>query len=206
MEAESLDDRRQREAEEQGAEGAAIDVAEGRMGVVIGKAGATIKRLESSHGVRIQAVRGGKAVVVQGEEDAAVEACRLEIEALLNPAEEQMEIPEGRMGAVIGRGGETVRELEKAHYVRIDTDKGSSTLTIKGSHSCIENAREAIEEICEAEDGAGGYNGGGGDGEEMELPEGTMGMVIGKGGAKTIDDFLTEGTTELLERARAGDA
>ena len=57
-----------------------------------------VKRLEQEHGVRIQAIRGGKAVVVQGEE-LATAACRLAIEALLVTEREQLEIPEGRMGA-----------------------------------------------------------------------------------------------------------
>merc|ERR1719181_2364516 len=96
-----------------------IDVPEGKMRTIIGAGGQVVKRLEEQHGVRVQAVRGGKGVVVLGD-GGGVAACRDAIAALLQSERAEVSIPDGRMGAVIGKGGATVRDLEAQHNVKID--------------------------------------------------------------------------------------
>ncbi|KAI4337122.1 hypothetical protein L6164_015574 [Bauhinia variegata] len=122
-----------------------IDVPNGRVGVIIGKGGETIKYLQIQSGAKIQVTRDADAdpnspnrmVELMGTPDQIATAERL-IKEVLNEAEtggsaivsrrltgqtgsEQfvMKIPNNKVGLVIGKGGETIKHMQAQTGARI---------------------------------------------------------------------------------------
>ncbi|CAO3564340.1 unnamed protein product [Mortierella alpina] len=110
-----------------------------------------------------------------------------------------MQIPSTKVGLVIGRGGETIRDLQDRSGARIavtpspmDQTSPSRTVSITGDDGAIERAKSFIEEIVNDMAPRGGYGGGGGGGGgggyqstppvTMTVPQESIGLVIGRGG------------------------
>ncbi|KAF9924904.1 Far upstream element-binding protein 1 [Mortierella alpina] len=108
-----------------------------------------------------------------------------------------MQIPSTKVGLVIGRGGETIRDLQDRSGARIavtpspmDQTSPSRTVSITGDDGAIERAKSFIEEIVNDMAPRGGFGGGGGGGGgyqstppvTMTVPQESIGLVIGRGG------------------------
>ncbi|KAF9571764.1 hypothetical protein EC968_000210 [Mortierella alpina] len=105
-----------------------------------------------------------------------------------------MQIPSTKVGLVIGRGGETIRDLQDRSGARIavtpspmDQTSPSRTVSITGDDGAIERAKSFIEEIVNDMAPRGGYGGGGGGYQStppvtMTVPQESIGLVIGRGG------------------------
>ncbi|XP_078428154.1 uncharacterized protein LOC144700590 [Wolffia australiana] len=111
----------------------------------------------------------------------------------------RIEIPNARVGAVIGRGGETIKYLQLQSGAKIqvtryaDADPYSQTRTVEltGTAEQIDKAEQLVHDVLqEAEVGSSGPSGGQrfGDGHAnseqfmMKVPNNKVGLVIGKGG------------------------
>ncbi|KAJ2109281.1 hypothetical protein IW146_006439 [Coemansia sp. RSA 922] len=80
---------------------------------------------------------------------------------------EEMQIPIDAVGIIIGRGGETIKQLQQASGARIQIIQGSDRsapfkpVTISGDHGACMRARRMIEEkVDSAQDRQGGSSGG----------------------------------------------
>lgn len=105
-----------------------------------------------------------------------------------------IQIPSTKVGLVIGRGGETIRDLQDRSGARIavtptphDHTSDMRTVTITGDDHAIQQAKGFIEEIVNDTAPRGGYGGGGGGYQSsppvtMTVPQETIGLVIGRGG------------------------
>jgi len=73
----------------------------------------------------------------------------------MDEATELMEIPAAKAGAVIGRGGETIKRLQERFCVSMKMSQestcpsGKKTLCIVGSATNVENAKKSVLEIVE---------------------------------------------------------
>ncbi|XP_057477639.1 uncharacterized protein LOC130765276 [Actinidia eriantha] len=160
-----------------------IDVPNGRVGVIIGKGGETIKYLQLQSGAKIQVTRDMDAdpysqtrtVELMGTPDQIAKAEQL-IQDVLSEAEsggsgivsrrvtgqqpgaEQfvMKIPNNKVGLVIGKGGETIKNMQARSGARIqviplhlppgDTSM-ERTLQIDGTSEQIEAAKQLVAEV-----------------------------------------------------------
>ncbi|KAK7283209.1 hypothetical protein RIF29_12586 [Crotalaria pallida] len=122
-----------------------IDIPNGRVGVIIGKGGDTIKYLQSQSGAKIQVTRDAEAdpnsatrvVELTGTPDAIAAAEKL-INDVLAEAESggsgivakrltgqagadefSMKIPNNKVGLIIGKGGETIKGMQASTGARI---------------------------------------------------------------------------------------
>ncbi|KAG0274177.1 hypothetical protein BGZ95_010041, partial [Linnemannia exigua] len=106
-----------------------------------------------------------------------------------------IQIPSTKVGLVIGRRGETIRDLQDRSGARIavtptpeDQHSASRTVTITGDDNAIERAKALIEEIVNDMAPRGAYGGAGGGGFQntppvtMTVPQESIGLVIGRGG------------------------
>lgn len=128
-----------------------------KVGRIIGRAGATIRDLETNNGTRIQVdhkAPGDKPVTISGPRDA-VERCKRTIQDLISgsgneaDAQRNIECPPGIVGRVIGRGGETIRSLQQASGAHIlvnqDFPEGvPRQITITGSQDAVERAASMV--------------------------------------------------------------
>ncbi|KAK9273181.1 hypothetical protein L1049_017988 [Liquidambar formosana] len=159
-----------------------IDIPNGRVGVIIGKGGDTIKYLQLQSGAKIQVTRDAdvdpgsltRMVELMGSPDQIAKAEQL-IKDVLNEAEsggsgivsrrltgqtgsEQfvMKVPNNKVGLIIGKGGETIKNMQTRTGARIqviplhlppgDTST-ERTLQIDGTSEQIESAKQLVNEV-----------------------------------------------------------
>ncbi|KAK4401213.1 Far upstream element-binding protein 2 [Sesamum angolense] len=160
-----------------------IEIPNGRVGVIIGKGGETIKYLQLQSGAKIQVTRdmdadpnsATRGVELMGTPDQIAKAEQL-INDVLSEAEaggsgivsrrltgqpsgaEQfvMKIPNNKVGLVIGKGGETIKNMQARTGARIqviplhlppgDMSK-ERTVQIDGTSEQIEAAKQLVEEV-----------------------------------------------------------
>ncbi|KAL0136974.1 hypothetical protein V8B55DRAFT_1590806 [Mucor lusitanicus] len=123
-----------------------------------------------------------------------------------------MRVPVSKVGLVIGRGGETIRDFEERSKAKIliaaDTGDNSSerVINIMGDDAATQMAKSMIEDVVYS-NGPGGYGGGGGYGQQgggygqqggyggysrmgrpdddrifITVPSSAVGLIIGRGG------------------------
>ncbi|XP_014500897.1 far upstream element-binding protein 1-like [Vigna radiata var. radiata] len=163
-----------------------IDIPNGRVGVIIGKGGETIKYLQLQSGAKIQVTRDMDAdpnsttrtVELMGTPEAIASAEKL-INEVLAEAESGgsgivarrltgqagsdefvMRIPNNKVGLIIGKGGETIKNMQASTGARIqviplhlppgDTST-ERTLKIDGTPEQIESAKELVNQIISGE-------------------------------------------------------
>ncbi|XP_047154796.1 far upstream element-binding protein 1-like [Vigna umbellata] len=163
-----------------------IDIPNGRVGVIIGKGGETIKYLQLQSGAKIQVTRdmdadpnsANRTVELMGTPEAIASAEKL-INEVLAEAESGgsgivarrltgqagsdefvMRIPNNKVGLIIGKGGETIKNMQASTGARIqviplhlppgDTST-ERTLKIDGTPEQIESAKELVNQIISGE-------------------------------------------------------
>ncbi|KAJ4381342.1 hypothetical protein N0V86_003691 [Didymella sp. IMI 355093] len=225
------------------------------VGLVIGRQGESLRRIEQESGTRIQFINGPEAgpqrqCRITGPPGARISAKR-EINRIIeenggNPAREtgrnarapqkamsqqpalregeqssQIMVPDRTVGLIIGRGGETIRDLQErsgCHVNIVGENKsvnGLRPVNLIGSPAAAAHAKELIMEIVDSDtkqmDGGGHqqpqqnqqnqrrdfdpYGGGGAGGNKINdsimVPSDAVGMIIGKGG-ETIKQMQSE--------------
>lgn len=142
------------------------------IGLVIGKGGENIKRIQNESGAAVKVdpnpidERGNKLCTITGTK-AAVEEARIQIECVIEgsgnnkrprmQASEssdsyRLKIPASRTGAIIGKGGETIKSIKQQSGCDIELDKvakdcgpDESVFIIRGPQDKILKARALIE-------------------------------------------------------------
>ncbi|CAM8960571.1 unnamed protein product [Rhodiola kirilowii] len=159
-----------------------IDIPNGRVGVIIGKGGETIKYLQLQSGAKIQITRDAEAdrncptrpVELSGTAEQVAKAEQL-INDVLNEAESggsgtvsrrftgqsggeefSLMVPNSKVGLVIGKGGETIKNMQARTGARIQViplrlppgDTSTERLVkIEGTYDQIEQAKQLISEV-----------------------------------------------------------
>ncbi|CAI6268848.1 unnamed protein product [Periconia digitata] len=218
------------------------------VGLVIGRQGESLRRIEQESGTRIQFINGPntgptRECRITGSPSARITAKR-EINRIIeenggNPAREtgrnarssvkpgqqlpalrdgeqssQIMVPDRTVGLIIGRGGETIRDLQErsgCHVNIVGENKsmnGLRPVNLIGSPAAAALAKELIMEIVDSDqqgtdggqakanappakrDNFDPYNGGGAGkvNDSMLVPSDAVGMIIGKGG-ETIKEM-----------------
>lgn len=160
-----------------------------RAGLIIGKGGETIKQLQERAGVRMvliqennEATNIPKPLRISGSRQACERAREMVME-LLNEKNKQvvgisdygggrtsaeMAVPCSVIGAIIGKGGETIKKLQQDSGARIqfrpeETDGSPHRMcNISGSRDQISAAMDMMREIMESSSRQDGVTGGGG--------------------------------------------
>jgi len=170
------------------------------IGLVIGKGGENIKRIQNESGATVRVdpntidEKGNKLCTITGTKKAVDEAhaqVANVIESVAqnkrprlqnNPSESyRMKIPAHRTGAIIGKGGETIKAIKQQSGCDIELDKNAkecgseeSVFILRGSQDKIQKARSLIEQRLArgARDGGGDGGGGGGGGRGRDSHHG----------------------------------
>jgi len=194
-----------------------IDVA--YVGLIIGRGGDSLRRVENDTGARVQFVPDDTKTAkyrlcnITGT-SSQVRAARRALQRLIDehkslrtsqgkvpstgstkvtpgPGEssQQMLVPDMTVGLVIGRGGDTIRELQDKSRCHInivserESRNGLRPVNLIGSIESIEKARELIDEIVNNDTNAK-VKAAGNDQmtTTITVPMDAVGMIIGKGG------------------------
>jgi len=172
---------------------------------LIGKGGKQIMALQDQSGARLSVDKQSNSVTISGS-DEAIEAAEGLISALLSScsAQEEMQITSDNIGAIIGKGGSTIRRIETETSASLRINRDDLTLTITGSDDAVASASAMVTEILDAPREARGSRAprplADGEVEAFIDLENSVGSVIGKGGS-TIQRLQDESGARLdIER------
>jgi far upstream element-binding protein len=228
-----------------------ISIESNLVGLIIGRQGENLRRVEAETGCRVQFITGPEETgpwrqcKITGPRARRAEA-KAEINRIveesgmggvarqtadrtrdapstvrasshqpaLRDGEDSMQImvPDRTVGLIIGRGGETIRDLQErsgCHVNIVGEQKsvnGLRPVNLIGSREAAAKAKDLIMEIVESDSKSvaskdrgsaqrepgrdAGFGGGGGDkvNDSIFVPSEAVGMIIGKGG-ETIKDM-----------------
>uniref|UniRef100_A0A8C7H370 KH-type splicing regulatory protein n=1 Tax=Oncorhynchus kisutch TaxID=8019 RepID=A0A8C7H370_ONCKI len=198
-------------------------VPDGMVGLIIGRGGEQINKIQQDSGCKVQIApdSGGmpeRSVSLTGNPDAIAKA-KMFLDEIVSRGRgapsssfhestngqsgsmQEMMIPAGKAGLIIGKGGETIKQLqERAGVKMILIQDGSQPpnmdkpLRIIGDPYKVQQAKELVNEILRERDHAGfgdrnnfgnqmgGGGGGGGGGMDVPVPRHSVGVVIGRSG------------------------
>ena len=232
-----------------------LNIESNLVGLIIGRQGESLRRVEAETGCRVQFVTGpdetgpyrqckitgtraqrnaakaeinriiddsgmaGNSRAAERPRDTPAAARASSHQPALRDGEDSMQImvPDRTVGLIIGRGGETIRDLQErsgCHVNIVGEQKsvnGLRPVNLIGSREAAARAKDLIMEIVESDSkssatkdrvpsqretardvGYGGGYGGGGGGDKINdsifVPSEAVGMIIGKGG-ETIKDM-----------------
>eukprot|EP00063_Salmo_salar_P068327 XP_014043162.1 PREDICTED: far upstream element-binding protein 1 isoform X1 [Salmo salar] len=198
-------------------------VPDGMVGFIIGRGGEQISRMQQESGCKIQIApdSGGmpdRSVTLTGSPDSIQAAKRLltEIVDKGRPAPafhhnddggggpgmsvQEMLVPASKAGLVIGKGGETIKQLQERAGVKMvmiqegpQNTGADKPLRISGEPFKVQQAKDMVMELIReqgfreqrGEYGSrmgGGGGGGGGEGLDVPVPRFAVGIVIGRNG------------------------
>ncbi|CAG0883781.1 unnamed protein product [Cyprideis torosa] len=169
-------------------------IPDNMVGVVIGRGGEQITRLQAESGAKIQMQpeipgRSERTVSLTGVQQSIAVAKKLIMDIInarnagqqMNssagapgmgvpgagpPGNIEMIVPATKVGLVIGKGGETIKQLQERFDVKMmvvqesPAQEGDKPLRITGDPSRCEAARQAVTEIINENQGVGGNMGG----------------------------------------------
>ncbi|XP_038640480.1 far upstream element-binding protein 2-like isoform X2 [Scyliorhinus canicula] len=204
-------------------------VPDGMVGLVIGRGGEQINRIQQESGCKVQIAPGPnsdesgglpeRCVSLTGNSES-IQAAKMLLDEIVsrgrggppgqthdttngqNGSIQEIVIPAGKAGLIIGKGGETIKQLqERAGVKMILIQDGSQNanvdkpLRIIGDPFKVQQARDMVMEILHERDqggfgdrnefgsrGAGGGGGAGVGGLDIPVPRHSVGIVIGRSG------------------------
>ncbi|TDH71949.1 uncharacterized protein CCR75_003140 [Bremia lactucae] len=191
-----------------GTDSVEILVPNERVGLIIGRGGCTIKAIQQRTGTSVTIPQTPdpvhpemRLITIRGTVEAK-EAARFEIQSMVSddPSQRQsyglssgqtiyMQVPNDRVGVIIGKRGETIKGIQDRHAVRIQIpqvpDPGSNppvrTISIQGPPQNLAIAKEEVDSVI-IQGTAGGQ---GGYGTEYPGGEGTYAGTSGYTGGYT---------------------
>uniref|UniRef100_A0A8C9RLD8 Far upstream element (FUSE) binding protein 1 n=1 Tax=Scleropages formosus TaxID=113540 RepID=A0A8C9RLD8_SCLFO len=190
-----------------------VKVPDGMVGFIIGRGGEQISRIQQESGCKIQIApdSGGmpeRSVTLTGSPDSIQTAKRLltEIVEKGRPTPgfhhsdgpgmsvQEILVPASKAGLVIGKGGETIKQLQERAGVKMvmiqegpQNTGADKPLRISGEPFKVQQAKEMVMELIRDQGfreqrGEYGSRMGGGDSLDVPVPRFAVGIVIGRNG------------------------
>ncbi|XP_068130225.1 far upstream element-binding protein 2 isoform X2 [Hyperolius riggenbachi] len=200
-------------------------VPDGMVGLIIGRGGEQINKIQQDSGCKVQISpdSGGmpdRIVSLTGSPDS-VQKAKMMLDDIVqrgrgggppsqfhdnssngqNGSLQEIMIPAGKAGLIIGKGGETIKQLQERAGVKMiliqDASQGTNVdkpLRIVGEPFKVQQACEMVMDLLRERDQAnfgggneyggrgGGGGGGGGGGIDVPVPRHSVGVVIGRNG------------------------
>lgn len=176
-------------------------VPSNKAGLIIGVHGDTLRRIEKQAQVKMQFDQNWtvnpeeRKVIIVGLPEDIEEARRLIMEKITEDPmkrnfgdQVQYMVPAAKIGLIIGRGGETIKDIQERSGARIfvsldakvDPQTGDKPISIAGDAEAIRSAKTMINDILfgASPSGAGGL--GGRPTLTIQIPDTAIGAVMGR--------------------------
>jgi polyribonucleotide nucleotidyltransferase len=176
--------------------------------IVIGKAGATIKRIQDASKASLAVGRANNNMVVTGSVAAVGAAVRMVNQLLADAdctASVDLSADRGLPGAVLGKSGETIKRIQKESGARLDIKRqeGGSVVVISGTRTQVGAAQRAVMAIVAAETGPPPC-GPGEKREAIDIDAAQVSVVIGRGGQSLATLNKKSGATVVVRSLADG--
>ncbi|XP_072318897.1 far upstream element-binding protein 2 [Eucyclogobius newberryi] len=187
-----------------------LKVPDSMVGLIIGRGGEQINKIQLESGCKVQIAHDSaglpeRSISLTGSPDSIQRAKSL-IDEIVSKSNDngnsnvlEMMIPAGKGGIIIGKGGETIKQLQARAGVKMYVVQDSSqspnvdkVLRIIGDHYKVQQAKEMVNDILQegfadrneygSRMGGGGGGGSGGGGLEIAVPRHSVGVIIGRSG------------------------
>lgn len=152
--------------------------------LVYGPSFQTIQSLQDSTGCKLDITRGSTTLKLAGSSEAVAEASA-QIRALLEANRGfEMTIENSKVGAVYGKGGETLRSIQDRTGTQIDVSRGPThaTVSVMGTTDASTRARNMLQRAIDGEVELQP----GEVAEDVELGSATA-AIIGRGGSNVAE-------------------
>ncbi|XP_036943817.1 far upstream element-binding protein 2-like isoform X2 [Acanthopagrus latus] len=191
-------------------------VPDSMVGLIIGRGGEQINKIQQESGCKVQIApdSGGlpeRSVSLTGSHDS-IQKSKMLLDEIVsrgrgtppssyhestngqNGTVHEMMIPAGKAGLVIGKGGETIKQLQERAGVKMiliqDASQGPNVdkpLRIIGDPYKVQQAQEMVQEILRERDHGGfsertDFGSRMGGGMDIPVPRHSVGVVIGRNG------------------------
>lgn len=210
-----------------------ISVPENTVGLVIGRGGSEIQNIQSTTGCRVQMSPDGdpgtgvRQCTLQGSKIAVERAKQMITEVITRAASRpsaqnftsldgraitiEMTIPATKCGLVIGKMGETIKQLQEQAGCKMvmiqdsqEVTGQSKPLRITGDPEKVEVAKRLVTDLINSREDNGTiprlYSEQATAKGEVVVPRASVGMIIGKGG-ETIKRLALETGTKIQFKA-----
>ncbi len=113
-----------------------VAIPVGAMNPFIGKGGANIKQVQEENNVIIDCERDRSALRITGKEDAVANAVKA-VNLWVQQWEEEnstktLHIQESMLAAIVGKGGSVINSIQQETGCKVNIDRASSSVTVKG--------------------------------------------------------------------------
>ena len=132
------------------------EVAERLVPIIIGRGGSNIKKLSADSGALFDLDRATQRVSVRGTKAQVVKAVAMLDDLVGAFGEEEMSVPARQLGVLIGRGGQTIKQLQSDSGATIDIRKEEDIVRVRGPQPAVEKAMVLIRELLSAQGNRGG--------------------------------------------------
>ncbi|XP_056598515.1 far upstream element-binding protein 1 isoform X6 [Triplophysa dalaica] len=188
-------------------------VPDGMVGFIIGRGGEQISRIQQDSGCKIQIApdSGGmpeRSVMLTGSPDA-IQAAKSLLSEIVDKGRpspafhhndgagmsvQEIMIPSSKAGLVIGKGGETIKQLQERAGVKMvmiqdgpQNTGADKPLRISGDPFKVQQAKDMVMDLIRDQGfrdqrGEYGSRAGGGDSLDVPVPRFAVGIVIGRSG------------------------
>jgi len=152
--------------------------------VVYGPNFQTIRDMQDATGCKLEITRGTTTLKLSGSPEAVAEAANQVRELLEANRGFDMTIEASKVGAVYGKGGETLRSIQDRSGVNIDVVRGPThaTVSVMGTTEATEKARLMLQRAIDGEVEVGP----GEIADDLHLGPATA-AIIGRGGSNVAD-------------------
>eukprot|EP01101_Sappina_pedata_P003264 TRINITY_DN1349_c0_g1_i1.p2 TRINITY_DN1349_c0_g1~~TRINITY_DN1349_c0_g1_i1.p2 ORF type:complete len:317 (-),score=170.03 TRINITY_DN1349_c0_g1_i1:64-1014(-) len=123
---------------------------------LIGKGGSTLRTLQQAHNVKVSIPRAedtSNVITIDGTLDAT-KAARENMEDLLGGLSiskefKSLKVPIQRsfVGSIVGKGGETIKKIQKTSRAVVKIPENSDSVLIEGVPSCVAAAEKMVKDI-----------------------------------------------------------
>ncbi|XP_056598514.1 far upstream element-binding protein 1 isoform X5 [Triplophysa dalaica] len=192
-------------------------VPDGMVGFIIGRGGEQISRIQQDSGCKIQIAPGEttysggmpeRSVMLTGSPDA-IQAAKSLLSEIVDKGRpspafhhndgagmsvQEIMIPSSKAGLVIGKGGETIKQLQERAGVKMvmiqdgpQNTGADKPLRISGDPFKVQQAKDMVMDLIRDQGfrdqrGEYGSRAGGGDSLDVPVPRFAVGIVIGRSG------------------------
>jgi len=172
-----------------------VPIAQGMIGMMFGDIGRTMKKsITEDLGVKLNVDNADENIILRGTTEKINEAAQILSEFIISNFTKEFAVPQDDVLMLLGGRQNFLSKLGKAHDVKATLRRGRNLVAVRGKEENVNAAMTDLKNFIFGGDGIVAV--------KVKVPESSLGLIIGKGGAhiaKLEKDF--EGVSTDVNRS-----